>query len=118
VAGLPERGWHTLRHTFGTHAAQFGVNPWRLMIWMGHKRIDMTIRYVHMAEVHMREVPAELREAAADPTPDRRIIRMLSARILVPPIALDTTPEAAPTEFNSAKISAISSIGVANMWQK
>ena len=31
LAGLPERGWHTLRHTFGTHAAFFGVNPWRLM---------------------------------------------------------------------------------------
>jgi integrase len=29
-AGLPERRWHTLRHSFGTHAALFGVNPWRL----------------------------------------------------------------------------------------
>ncbi|HEX7699940.1 MAG TPA: site-specific integrase [Kofleriaceae bacterium] len=26
-AGLPERLFHTLRHTFGTHAALFGVNP-------------------------------------------------------------------------------------------
>src|SRR5258708_39487531 len=26
-AGLPERGWHSLRHSFGTHAALFGVNP-------------------------------------------------------------------------------------------
>ena len=25
LAGLPERGWHCLRHTFGTHAALFGV---------------------------------------------------------------------------------------------
>lgn len=29
-AGLPVRYWHALRHTFGTHAALFGVNPWRL----------------------------------------------------------------------------------------
>jgi len=29
-AGLPVRHWHTLRHAFGTHAALFGVNPWRL----------------------------------------------------------------------------------------
>jgi integrase len=29
-AGLPMKRWHTLRHTFGTHAALFGVNPWRL----------------------------------------------------------------------------------------
>jgi len=27
-AGLPERLFHTLRHSFGTHAALFGVNPW------------------------------------------------------------------------------------------
>jgi integrase len=32
-AGLGERdgGWHVLRHSFGTHAALFGVNPWTLM---------------------------------------------------------------------------------------
>jgi integrase len=53
-AGLPERGWHTLRHTFGTHAAMFGANPWRLQAWMGHKRIDETMRYVHVAGDHMR----------------------------------------------------------------
>jgi integrase len=39
-AGL--RGLHVLRHSFGTHAAMFGVNPWKLMTWMGHKRIDET----------------------------------------------------------------------------
>jgi integrase len=38
-AGLPERAWHTLRHTFGTHCAMLGVNPWRLQAWMGHKLI-------------------------------------------------------------------------------
>lgn len=49
-AGLPNRGWHVLRHSFGTHAARFGVNPWQLMEWMGHKRIDETMGYVHIAE--------------------------------------------------------------------
>ncbi|CAN5832150.1 hypothetical protein BH11MYX2_BH11MYX2_11900 [soil metagenome] len=24
-AGLPQSGWHRLRHSFGTHAATFGV---------------------------------------------------------------------------------------------
>src|SRR5262249_53912289 len=63
LSGLPERGWHSLRHTFGTHAAMFGVNPWRLMTWMGHKRVEQTIRYVHVAEAHRRELPAELLKA-------------------------------------------------------
>ena len=51
-AGLPVHYWHRLRHCFGTHAALFGVNPWRLQGWMGHKRIEETMLYVHVADVH------------------------------------------------------------------
>ncbi len=80
-AGLPERGWHSLRHTFGTHAALFGVNPWRLMTWMGHKRIEQTLRYVHMAGSHMRELPPALLQAAASELdPDRRVLKLLGGR--------------------------------------
>lgn len=80
-AGLPERGWHALRHTFGTHAALLGVNPWRLQAWMGHKRIDETMLYVHVAGNHLRPLPPELHAAAGrELDPDRRIIRMLGAR--------------------------------------
>lgn len=71
-AGLPVRHWHTLRHTFGTHAALFGMNPWRLQTWLGHNRIDETMLYIHVAEAHARELPAVVREAglaALDPTP-------------------------------------------------
>jgi integrase len=35
----------------------FGVNPWRLMTWLGHKRMDETLRYVHVADDHRRELP-------------------------------------------------------------
>jgi integrase len=81
LAGLPERGWHILRHTFGTHAALFSVNPWRLQSWLGHKRIDETMRYVHVADDHMRSIPAVITNAArGEDDPDRRIIKMLSAR--------------------------------------
>jgi integrase len=80
-AGLPEKRWHTLRHTFGTHAALFGVNPWRLQSWMGHKRIDETMIYVHVADHHRRDVPGHVMAVAADePDPDRRIVKMLGAR--------------------------------------
>jgi integrase len=85
-AGLPERGWHTLRHTFGTHAALFGVNPWRLMTWLGHKRIDETMRYVHVADSHRREIPPEVLAAATgEIDPDRRILKMLGSRAAVNP---------------------------------
>lgn len=96
-AGLPERGWHVLRHTFGTHGAMFGVNPWRLMTWMGHKRIDETHRYVHIASAHHREVPAEVLTAAAtEIDPDRRVLAMLGARATISSQRLATT-QARPT---------------------
>ena len=80
-AGLPVRHWHTLRHAFGTHAALFGVNPWRLQSWMGHKRIDETMIYVHVAENHRRDVPPAVIEASlGEPDPDRRVLKMLGAR--------------------------------------
>jgi integrase len=81
AAGLPERGWHNSRHAFGTHAAMFGVNPWKLMLWMGHKRIDETMLYVQFAESHMRPLPEGiLAVQRGNDDPDRRIIAMLSAR--------------------------------------
>ena len=80
-AVLPVRMFHTLRHTFGTHAALFGVNPWRLQAWLGHKRIDETMLYVHVAESHPRELPEHVKEAAAiESDPDRRILAMLVAK--------------------------------------
>jgi hypothetical protein len=59
----------------------FGVNPWRLQAWMGHKRIDETMLYVHVAEAHRRDIPNHVMEAAEGITdPDRRIVAMLGAR--------------------------------------
>ena len=79
-AGLPNRGWHVLRHSFGTHAARFGVNPWQLMEWMGHKRIDETMGYVHIAERH-RSIPPEIVSVGMKETdPNARILAMLGAR--------------------------------------
>ncbi len=95
-AGLPIRSWHTMRHSFGTHAAMFGVNPWRLQAWLGHKRIDETMLYVHVAEAHMRELPEVVRAAgAAESDPDRRVIAMLGARGKILPRADAVTEETA-----------------------
>jgi integrase len=79
--GLPICGWHIARHSFAIHAALFGANPWRLMAWLGHKQIEETMRYVHVAEQHPRPLPEGIAKAgAAEPDPDRRILRMLHAR--------------------------------------
>ena len=51
------------------------------MAWLGHKSIDQTMRYVHVAEDHRRPIPPECLEAGTgEADPDLRIIRMLGAR--------------------------------------
>ncbi|HEX9101779.1 MAG TPA: tyrosine-type recombinase/integrase, partial [Polyangia bacterium] len=80
-AGLPESGWHRLRHTFGTHAALLGLNPFRLQAYLGHRSMNETMLYVHVAEAHSRPTPPELLLAVEGETdPDRRVLLMLSAR--------------------------------------
>lgn len=55
------------------------MNLWRLQAWMGHKRIDETMLYVHMAENH-RDIRADIVSAAHGETePDRRVL-MLGTR--------------------------------------
>jgi integrase len=80
-AGLQERSWHALRHTFATHAASFGVNPWRLQAWLGHTTINMTLRYVHHIAEHRRPIPNDILAAGNAMTdPDERVVAMLGAR--------------------------------------
>jgi len=70
-----------MRHGFGTHAAMFGVNPWKLMTWMGHKRIDETMLYVNFAEAHLRPLPEPILSAQrGQDDPDERVLSMLAAR--------------------------------------
>ncbi|HTR50892.1 MAG TPA: hypothetical protein VMJ10_09315, partial [Kofleriaceae bacterium] len=58
------------------------MNPWRLQAWLGHKRIDETMLYVHVAESHAREWPDPVKEAASrELDPDKRILAMLGARV-------------------------------------
>jgi hypothetical protein len=62
------------------------------MTWMGHKRIDETMRYVHVADGHRRELPPEMVAAAAHETdPDRRILNFLGTRRAVNPRHSDGT---------------------------
>ncbi len=80
-AGVELRGWHVLRHSFGTHAAMFGVNPWKLQAWLGHKSITQTQAYVHVAEAHSRPIPPEVAEAGkGEADAERRVLAMLAAR--------------------------------------
>lgn len=81
LAGLPQRFFHTLRHSFGTHSALFNVNHWVLQEWMGHQRLEETLRYVHVASAHRRPLPKEVLQASrTEEDPNLRTLAMLGAR--------------------------------------
>ena len=82
AAGLPQRGWHVLRHTFATDAARFGVNPFTWMRWLGHKALTETIGYVDFAQNHSRPIPPQILQASTLETDsDRKVLKMLGLRI-------------------------------------
>jgi site-specific recombinase XerD len=49
LAGLPARGVHCLRHTFGAHLAMRGASPKAIQELMRHADLSMTQRYTHLS---------------------------------------------------------------------
>jgi integrase len=51
-AGLRDFTWYCLRHTFASRLAMAGVDLLTISELMGHKTIQMTKRYAHLAPAH------------------------------------------------------------------
>jgi integrase len=47
--------FHTTRHTFASWSAMSGTHLATLQKLMGHKKIEMTLRYAHLCPSHERE---------------------------------------------------------------
>src|SRR5262245_14737894 len=62
-ANLPGVTFHTLRHTFASHAAMNGVDLHTLAKLLGHRTLGMVQRYAHLATAHLQA--ATERTAAA-----------------------------------------------------
>ncbi len=54
-SGIAPIRWHDLRHTFGSRLAQQGVSIITIKELMGHKSIQVTMRYAHLAPSNMHE---------------------------------------------------------------
>ena len=52
AAGLKDFTWHCLRHTFASRLVMAGVDLRTVQELMGHKTIQMTVRYAHLAPHH------------------------------------------------------------------
>lgn len=61
-------GWHVLRHTFGSHLAQRGASPTAIQELMGDSESATTMRDVHLAPAHHREI-----SSLVAPSPPRLI---------------------------------------------
>ena len=51
-AGLRDFTWYCLRHTFASRLVMRGVDLRTVAELMGHKTIQMTMRYAHLAPAH------------------------------------------------------------------
>lgn len=51
-ANLKDFSWHCLRHTFASRLVMAGVDLRTVQQLMGHKTIQMTVRYAHLAPEH------------------------------------------------------------------
>lgn len=56
-AGIKKRVTpHSLRHTFASYKAERGVSAFQLKEWLGHRKLDTTQIYVHMARRNAKKV--------------------------------------------------------------
>jgi integrase len=51
--------FHTLRHTFASYAVMSGVDLYTLAKLLGHRNLQMTQRYAHLAPAHLHAAAAQ-----------------------------------------------------------
>jgi integrase/recombinase XerD len=70
AAGIDKRvSLHTLRHCFATHLLEQKVDIRVIQVLLGHKKLDTTARYSHLASTTLRAVKSPLEHLSPGPLP-------------------------------------------------
>ena len=64
---VPEKPWHSLRHTFASHFMMAGGNILTLQKLLGHSTLAMTMRYAHLSPDHLAAEVQRMSFAPAAP---------------------------------------------------
>ena len=74
AAGVKDFTWHCLRHTFASRLVMAGVDLRTVQELMGHKTIQMTVRYAHLAPKHQLDAVQRLcAKSFGDDSSDARL---------------------------------------------
>lgn len=66
---------HTLRHTCASWQVQRGVDLKRVQKWLGHKRIETTLIYAHLAPGDLNQTADVLGDLLATPKPKLTVVK-------------------------------------------
>ena len=79
-AGITDFTWHCLRHTFASRLVMAGVDLRIVQELMGHKTIQMTCRYAHLAPQHQLAAVERLCVMPAERTGTKNATRRSKSR--------------------------------------
>ncbi|MEO8553647.1 MAG: site-specific integrase [Kofleriaceae bacterium] len=72
-AGLPQFGWHLLRHSYASHLTMDGVVPAAVAELLGHSDLKQLQRYAHLSRSHMTAAVANVDLGRQDRRPSNPV---------------------------------------------
>jgi integrase len=92
-AGIRNFTWHDLRHTFASRLVMAGVDLRTVQELMGHKTIQMTCRYAHLAPDHELAAVERLVSSVATKPRRKRLSALTTTKTMEAPTSTSTDTE-------------------------